>query len=227
MIRVLLADDESLIRAGIGAILSSAPEVTVVAEASDGHAAAELARRERPDVALLDIQMPGADGFTALDLVRRASPSTAVAMLTTFGTDDYVARALDGGANGFLLKAAPPRELVTGVRTLAGGGAFLSPKVTGRVIAGFRSRREFREGADDGRLLALSPRERQVLGLLGSGLSNAEIARSLHLAEDTVKTHVSAVFVRLGVRNRVQAALVAHDAGITRGRPPETGGSGH
>ncbi|MFE3459055.1 response regulator [Nocardiopsis aegyptia] len=217
MIRVLLADDESLIRAGIAAILSSDPGITVVAEASDGHGAADLAARERPDVALLDIQMPGADGFTALDLVRGASPSTAVAMLTTFGRDDYVARALDGGANGFLLKAAPPRELLTGVRAVAGGGAFLSPKVTGRVVAGFRARREFDREGGDGRLASLSPRELQVLGLLGAGATNAEIARGLHLAEDTVKTHVSAVFTRLGVRNRVQAAIIAHDAGLTGG----------
>jgi DNA-binding NarL/FixJ family response regulator len=217
VIRVLLADDESLIRAGIAAILSSDPGIAVVGEASDGHGAALLAARERPDVALLDIQMPGADGFTALDLVRAAAPSTAVAMLTTFGRDDYVARALDGGANGFLLKAAPPRELITGVRAVAGGGAFLSPKVTGRVVAGFRARREFDRGGAGGPLSSLSPRELQVLGLLGSGATNAEIARALHLAEDTVKTHVSAVFARLGVRNRVQAAIIAHDAGLTGG----------
>ncbi|MEU0241281.1 response regulator transcription factor [Nocardiopsis sp. NPDC006198] len=215
MIRVLLADDEPLIRAGIAAILSSDPGITVVAQARDGNEAVALARRERPDVALLDIQMPGADGFTAVEAIRRACPSTAIAMLTTFGQDDYVARALDGGANGFLLKAAPPRELITGVRTVAEGGAFLSPKVTGRVVAGFRSRRGFRAEAAEERLGALTPRERQVLALVGAGMSNAEVGRALHLAEDTVKTHVSAVLTRLGVRNRVQAALIAHDAGLT------------
>lgn len=215
MIRVLLADDEPLIRVGIRTILSSDPEITVVAEAGDGHEAADLAARQRPDVALLDIQMPGADGLTAIDLVRRASPATAVAMLTTFGTDEYVARALDGGASGFLLKAATPRELLTGVRAVAEGGAYLSPKVTRRVITGFRARREARTHPDHERVAALSPRERQVLALLGSGLSNAEIARELHLAEDTVKTHVSAVYARLGVSNRVQAAILAHDSGLT------------
>lgn len=218
MIRVLLADDEPLIRVGIRTILSSDPEITVVAEAGDGHEAAELAAGRRPDVALLDIQMPGADGLAAIDLLRRASPATAVAMLTTFGTDEYVARALDGGASGFLLKAATPRELLTGVRAVAEGGAYLSPKVTRRVITGFRARREARAHPDHERVAALSPRERQVLALLGSGASNAEIARELHLAEDTVKTHVSAVYVRLGVRNRVQAAIIAHDSGLTSER---------
>ncbi len=218
MIRVLLADDEPLIRVGIRTILSSDPEITVVAEAGDGHEAADLAARQRPDVALLDIQMPGADGLTAIDLVRRASPATAVAMLTTFGTDEYVTRALDGGASGFLLKAATPRELLTGVRAVAEGGAYLSPKVTRRVITGFRARREARAHPDHERVAALTPRERQVLALLGSGLSNAAIARELHLAEDTVKTHVSAVYARLGVSNRVQAAILAHDSGLTSGR---------
>lgn len=212
MIRVLLADDEALIRSGIAAILGSDPGITVVGEAADGREAAELAARERPDVALLDIQMPGVDGFAAIEAVRAASPATAVAMLTTFGRDEYVARALDGGANGFLLKASPPRELLAGVRTVAAGGAVLSPRVTGRVVEGFRRRRGAGAHA---RLDTLSPRERQVLALVGSGASNAEIARALHLAEDTVKSHVSAVLSRLGVRNRVQAAIIAHDAGLS------------
>ncbi|TDQ55178.1 response regulator [Actinorugispora endophytica] len=218
MIRVLLADDEPLMRVGIRTILSSDPGITVVAEASDGREAAELAGRHRPDVALLDIQMPGTDGFTAITLIRRASPATTVAMLTTFSRDEYVSRALDDGASGFLLKAAAPRELITGVRAVAEGGAFLSPKVTRRVITGFRNRRENRAHPAHERISALSPRERQVLALLGAGLSNAEIARELHLVEDTVKTHVSAVYARIGVKNRVQAAIIAHDTGLSADR---------
>jgi DNA-binding NarL/FixJ family response regulator len=214
-VRVLVADDEAMIRAGVRAILAADPGVEVVGEAADGRQAVELARRHRPDVALLDIRMPGADGMTALAELRAAVPDTAVIMLTTFGQDEYIARALDLGAAGFLLKASDPRELIAGVRAVAEGAACLSPLVARRVIG------ELRQGASGARVQrarelteALSGRERQVLGLLAAGWSNAEIARRLHLVEGTVKAYVSAVLQRLGARNRVQAAFIAFEAGL-------------
>lgn len=216
-IRVLVADDEPMIRAGVRAILASDPEIEVVAEASDGRQAIELTRRYRPDVALLDIRMPGLDGLAAAEELRHAAPQTAVVMLTTFGEEEYVARALAAGTNGFLLKAADPRELVAGVRAVAGGAAYLSPRVAKRVIAEFSADQLARSAtaATAGeRLGGLTDREREVLALLGSGLSNAEIGQRLFLAEGTVKSHVSAILTRLQLRNRVQAAILAYQAGL-------------
>lgn len=198
MIRVVLADDEALIRVGVRTILSADSGIEVAGEAGTGAELIELAAEQRPDVALVDIQMPGGDGLSAIAELRRVSPGTAVAMLTTFGEDGYVVRALSEGANGFLLKAGDPRELIAGVNAVAAGGACLSPKLA-------RRRR------------SLSPRERGVLALIGEGLSNAAIARRLHLAEDTVKTHVSSVLSRLGAENRVQAAIAAYQAGLVQG----------
>ncbi len=214
LLRVLIADDEAMIRGGVRAILASDPGMEVVAEAADGREAVELCRLHRPDVALLDIRMPGTDGLTALARIRAALPATGVIMLTTFGQDEYIARALDEGASGFLLKASDPRELIAGVHAVASGAACLSPRVARRVIG------ELREGAvSRGRraresVSALSDREREVLGLLGAGLSNGEIAGRLHLVEGTVKAYVSAVLSRLAVRNRVQAAIIAYEAGL-------------
>ncbi|RKN10080.1 response regulator [Streptomyces radicis] len=216
-LRVLIADDEPMIRVGVRGILASDDGVEVVAEAADGREAVELARAHRPDVALLDIRMPGTDGLTALDEIRAVVPDTAVIMLTTFGQDEYIARALDGGAAGFLLKASDPRELLAGVHAVAGGAACLSPRVARRVIselragAGVRGRRAMELTA------ALSDRERAVLAMMGEGLSNAEIARRLYLVEGTVKSYVSTVLSRLHVRNRVQAAIIAYEAGLVRG----------
>ncbi|MFE5921729.1 response regulator [Streptomyces sp. NPDC056468] len=216
MIRVLLADDEAMVRAGVRAILTSGGETEVVAEAGDGREAVELARAHRPDVALLDIRMPRLDGLAAAEEIVRSVPGTAVAMLTTFSEQAYVARALGGGATGFLLKSGDPYELIAGVRAVAGGAAFLSPKVARHVIDGLGGRdgRLGREAAARARVAELSPREREVLGLVGAGLSNPEIAARLHLVEGTVKAYVSAVLDRLGVRNRVQAAIVAYEAGL-------------
>ncbi|GAB3205268.1 response regulator [Marinactinospora thermotolerans] len=214
MIRVLLADDEAMIRAGVRAILSADPEIEVVAEAADGRAAVELARSHRPDVALLDIRMPRLDGLAAVAEMRRAAPATAVVILTTFGEDDYIARALGEGASGFLLKAGDPRELLAGVRAVAEGAAFLSPRVAQRVIAELGDGRMARGAEARRRAGELTERERDVLALLGEGLSNAEIGRRLHLVEGTVKSYVSAILGRLGVRNRVQAAIVAYEAGL-------------
>ncbi|GLY21390.1 response regulator transcription factor [Micromonospora sp. NBRC 101691] len=212
-ISVLLADDEAMIRAGVRAILATDPGIEVVAEAADGRAAVELARAHRPRVALLDIRMPRLDGLAAAAEIHRLVPGTAVAVLTTFGDDDHVARALGDGATGFLLKAGDPRELLTGVRAVADGGAYLSPRVARRVIELSGTRMARRPAARD-RAAVLTDRERDVLALVGAGLSNAEIARRLHLVEGTVKGYLSSVFIRLGVRNRVQAAILAYEAGL-------------
>ncbi|WP_433338707.1 response regulator [Spirillospora sp. CA-294931] len=214
MIRVLLADDEAMIRAGVRAILTADPGIEVVAEAGDGRAAVELALSHRPDVAVLDIRMPRMDGLAAAEELRRAVPDTAVAMLTTFGEDEYIERALAGGVSGFLLKSGDPHELIAGVRAVAEGAAFLSPKVAHRVITELSSGRMTRGTSARARTRALTPRETEVLALVGAGLSNQEIAARLHVVEGTVKAYVSAILARLEVRNRVQAAIVAYEAGL-------------
>ncbi|MFC8695576.1 response regulator [Streptomyces parvus] len=208
---MLIADDEAMVRAGVRAILARDPHVEVVAEASDGREAIALTRRYQPDVVLMDVQMPGLDGLTAAARLHRESATVGVIMLTTFGQDEYVTRALEEGADGFLLKADDPRELLNGVRAVGAGGAYLSPRVAGRVIAGMRAHR----AAHPHRSLdRLTEREREVLAGLGTGLSNAEIASRLHLVEGTVKAHVSAVLAKLGARNRVEAAIAAYEAGL-------------
>ncbi|MFI7616226.1 response regulator [Nonomuraea terrae] len=214
MIRILLADDETMMRAGVRAILSSDPALDVVAEAGDGKEAVDLAISHRPDVALLDIRMPRLDGLAAAAEIRRAAPATAVVMLTTFGEDDYIAKALDVGASGFLLKSGDPRELIAGIHAVADGAAYLSPKVARSVISRLQGGRMARGAVARDRIEGLTEREREVLALLGAGLSNAEIARELHIVEGTVKAYVSAILTRLDVRNRVQAAIIAHEAGL-------------
>jgi DNA-binding NarL/FixJ family response regulator len=214
MIRLLLADDEAMIRAGVKAILAADPGIEVVAEAANGREAVEQARSHRPDVALLDIRMPQLDGLAAAAEIRRAAPDTAIVMLTTFGEDDYIARALGEGASGFLLKSGDPRELIAGVHAVAAGAAYLSPQVAHRVISELRDGRMSRGAAARDRTDALTDREREVLALVGAGLSNAEIARRLFLVEGTVKSYVSTILTRLDVRNRVQAAIIAYEAGL-------------
>lgn len=214
VVRVLLVDDEAVIRAGVRAILAHDPGIEVVAEAADGREGVEAARAYRPDVALVDIRMPVMDGLDAAAEMRRASPGTGVVVLTTFGEEEYVVRALAEGADGFLLKTGDPRELVMGVRAVAEGGAFLSPRVARRVLAELERGRSARRVAAGARLGALTAREREVLALLGAGLSNQEIGRRLFLVEGTVKGHVSAILQRLGVRNRVEAAVLAHEADL-------------
>ncbi|MEV0263583.1 response regulator transcription factor [Streptomyces sp. NPDC050617] len=215
MIRVLIADDEPLIRAGIRMILTSADDIDVVAEAGDGRDAVELARAHRADVVLLDIQMPVMDGLTALAELRRSRPDARVLILTTFGEQENVLRALSGGSAGFLLKDSAPAELIGAVRAAAAGDAYLSPAATRHVVdslaAGDTGRRA--EAARN-RLATLTDREREVLALLAQGLSNAAAARRIHMSEATVKTYVSRILTKLECENRVQAALLARDAGL-------------
>ncbi|MFI5803931.1 response regulator [Streptomyces sp. NPDC051561] len=217
MIRVLLADDEAMIRAGVRAILGSADDIEVVAEAADGHEAVELAIKHRPDVCLLDIRMPRADGLRAAEELRRLLPGTAVMMLTTFSEDAYIASALGSGAAGFVLKSGDPRELIAGVQAVAEGGAYLSPTVARRVITHLGTGRLGKEASARARIEQLSAREREVLALVGAGLSNADIARQLHVVEGTVKAYVSQILARLDFRNRVQAAILAYEAGLVPG----------
>ncbi|WP_182873302.1 response regulator [Microbispora sp. H10670] len=219
MIRVLLADDEALIRAGIRSILGTAGDIDVTAEAADGREAVDLALRHRPDICLLDVRMPRLDGLGAAAELRRVLPEIAVVMLTTFNEDEYVTSALGSGASGFLLKSGDPRELIAGVRAVAAGGAYLSPAVTRQVIARLRTRPHGAPGTARDRLDELTEREREVLALVGAALSNAEIARRLHLVEGTVKGYVSQILTRLGLRNRVQAAILAYEAGLVPAAP--------
>ncbi|MFH9616517.1 response regulator [Streptomyces pratensis] len=223
MIRVLIADDEPMIRAGVRAVLASDPGMQVVAEAGDGHEAVELVRSHRPSVAVLDIRMPGMNGIDAAAEIRSAVPATGVVMLTTFGEDDYILRALGGGAAGFLIKSGEPEELITGVRAVADGAAYLSPKVAARVVAHLAATGAGalagRRSAARARVGSLTSREREVLTFLGCGLSNGQIARRLHVVEGTVKAHVSSILARLGVDNRAAAAVVAHEAGIVAPQP--------
>ncbi|OUC80197.1 response regulator [Streptosporangium minutum] len=223
MIRVLLADDETMIRAGVRAILAADPEIEVVAEAGDGREAIDLVLSHRPDVVLLDIRMPRMDGLSAVAELRRVAPGTAVVMLTTFGEDDYIARALGEGAGGFLLKSGDPRELLAGIHAVAEGAAYLSPRVAHRVITQLTGGRMTRAVAAREQVTALTPRERDVLALVGAGLSNGQIARRLYLVEGTVKAHVSAILTRIGARNRVQAAILAHEAGLLDSVEPPDG----
>ncbi|MFI0784185.1 response regulator [Streptomyces lydicus] len=213
-VTVLLADDETLLRAGVRAVLTAGPGIEVVAEAADGREAVDLALRHRPDVCLLDIRMPRLDGLGAAAELARVVPGTAVVMLTTFSEDAYIAEALGSGAAGFLLKSGDPRELIAGVRAVAEGGACLSPTVARHVLAHLGDGRLTRGADARARIAGLTGREREVLGLVGAGLSNAEIARRLSLVEGTVKGYVSAILAGLGVRNRVQAAILAHEAGL-------------
>ncbi|QNP65386.1 response regulator transcription factor [Streptomyces genisteinicus] len=219
MIRVLLADDEALLRAGVRAVLGSDPGIEVVAEAADGREAVALTLAHRPDVALLDVRMPRLDGLAAAEELRRAAPDTAVVMLTTFSEDEYIERALGCGAAGFLLKSGDPRELVSGVRAVTEGAAFLSPVIARRVIDRLGADRLARGAAARAALEPLTGREREVVALVGAGLSNAEIAARLHVVESTVKAHVSAVLGRSGLRNRVRLAVLAYEAGLVPDLP--------
>jgi DNA-binding NarL/FixJ family response regulator len=212
VIRVVLADDEAVVRIGVSAVLAAAGDVDIVAEAADGREAVDRVLAHRPDVAVLDVRMPVLDGLGAVEELRRAGSATGVLMLTTFADDTAVVRALGGGAAGFVLKTGDPQEIIAGVRAVAAGAAYLSPLITRRVLDGMPTAPG--AGAARTAVAALTDRERDVLRLLADGLSNAEIGARLHLVEGTVKIHVSALLARLGARNRVQAAVLAHRAGL-------------
>jgi DNA-binding NarL/FixJ family response regulator len=216
VIRVVIADDEPVVRVGVAAVLAAAGDVEVVGQAADGREAVELVRAHRPDVAVLDIRMPQLDGVEAAAELARMGLSVPVLVLTTFADDASITRALGGGAAGFVLKTGDPQELIAGVRAVASGAAYLSPLVTRRVLDGLPTTR--RAGDAHARATDLTGREREVLGLIGAGLSNAEIARRLHVVEGTVKIYVSTILATLGARNRVQAAVLAHEAGLI---PPD------
>ncbi|TCB98393.1 response regulator transcription factor [Micromonospora zingiberis] len=222
-LRVLLADDDSLIRTAINAILQPAADIDLIAEAADGRTAVDLAVRHRPDVALLDIQMPVLDGLAALREIRRLAPAVQVVVLTTFGQDDYVAQALASGAAGFLVKESAADELAYAIRAAAAGNAYLSPKITRQVLNRLPVVTA-RPEEDLAKVDMLSSRERDVLILLAQGLSNAEIGQHLFVSEGTVKTHVYRVFTKLGCDNRVQAAMLAQRAGLLEPPGTPTGG---
>jgi DNA-binding NarL/FixJ family response regulator len=215
-IKVLIADDQALVRGGLRKIVESEPDMRVVAEAEDGLDAVEAAARGRPDVAIIDIRMPRLDGIEATRrIVAGAGESVRVLILTTFGLDEYVYECLRAGASGFMLKDSPPEELVDAVRVVATGAALLDPAVTRSVIEEF-ARRAPREHVDSPRLAELTEREREVLKLLTCGRSNAEIAEDLVVSAATVKTHVAHVLMKLGVRDRVQAVIFAYEAGLVQ-----------
>jgi DNA-binding NarL/FixJ family response regulator len=214
VIRVLLVDDEELVRSGLRMILESAGDIEVVGEAADGGAAVEQVRRHRPDAVLMDIRMPAMDGLAATRELHALPDPPRVIMLTTFELDEYVHAALASGAVGFLLKDTPPRDLISAVRTVAEGNAMLAPTVTRRLIAEFAARGGGQAAAARKRLEALTGRELEVVVAVAQGLSNAEIGRRLFMSEATVKAHVSRVLSKLDLDNRVQAAILAHDAGL-------------
>jgi DNA-binding NarL/FixJ family response regulator len=223
-IRVIIVDDQAMVRAGFAALLSAQADIDVVGEAPDGRAGVEVARSTHPDVVLMDVRMPEMDGLAAareiLDPPVGVVHRPKVLMLTTFDVDDYVYEALRAGASGFLLKDAPPADLIGAVRVVAAGEALLAPSVTRRLIADFAAQRPAPRRAAALRLNGLTPRETEVLELIARGLSNQEIAGRLVLAEQTVKTHIGRVLAKLGLRDRAQAVIFAYEAGVVRPGDP-------
>ena len=214
MIRVLVADDEALVRSGLRMILEAAGDIAVAGEAADGAAAVAACTRLRPDVVLMDVRMPVLDGLSAAARIAHLPRPPSVVMLTTFDLDEHVHRALRAGAVGFLLKDTPPADLAAAVRTVADGNAMLAPTVTRRLITAFAETGPPPAERARERLAALTERERDVVRALAQGLSNADIGRALTLREATVKAHVSRALDKLGLDNRVQAAILAYEAGL-------------
>ena len=214
-VRVVLVDDEAMVRVGLRMVLTAEPDIEVVGEAADGGAAVEVVEAASPDVVLMDVRMPDVDGIEGARRVLARFPEVKVVVLTTFDEDEYVEAALRAGVSGFLLKVAPPERLIDAVRTVAAGGGLLDPGVTRRVIESFAAAPPLRTRRAE-RLDALTERERDVLRLIGRGLSNGEIAAQLYLGETTVKTHVSNVLAKLGLRDRVQAVVAAYETGHVR-----------
>ena len=215
MISVLIADDQAMVRAGFAALLGAEPDITVLGEAADGAQAIRAVRAVRPDVVLMDVRMPELDGLAAARalLADGAAHRPRIVMLTTFDVDDYVYEALRAGVSGFLLKDATPEALVEAVRVAAAGDALLAPSITRRMIERFAARRPATR-RDAQRLVGLTGRERDVLRLIARGLSNAEIAGDLVIAEETVKSHVGRLFTKLALRDRAQAVIFAYESGL-------------
>ncbi|MDQ0956445.1 DNA-binding NarL/FixJ family response regulator [Streptomyces sp. B4I13] len=212
-IRILIADDEALLRMAFSTVLETQPDMARVGEAVDGVQAIRLARELRPDVVLMDVRMPGTDGIEATRQVIRISPRSRVLILTTFDLDEYAFTALKAGASGFLLKNTRPEELLTAIRSVAAGDAVVSPRVTRRLLESLRPHIPDGSGTDrDERLSRLSAREREVLIKVGSGLSNTEIAATLYLAEATVKSHLGRILQKLELRDRIQAVIFAYES---------------
>ncbi len=216
MIRVLLADDQGLVRAGFRMILRAEPDIEVVGEAADGRVAVERARELQPDVVLMDIRMPGMDGIEATRRVTGLDPPARVLVLTTFDLDEYVYESLRAGASAFLLKDAPEQQLIAAVRVVADGGSLFSPSVTRRLIEQFARPAPPSPAA----IPELTPREQEVLRLVARGRSNAEIANELVVSEHTAKTHVASILQKLDLRNRVQAVVLAYETGLVRPGDP-------
>jgi len=215
-IRVLVVDDQELVRSGFCVILDTAEDITVVGEAANGEAALAAAVGCRPDVVLMDIRMPGMDGLEATRLLTGSAPAPRVVMLTTFDLDEYVYEALRAGASGFLLKDTPPEQLVGAIHVIAAGEALLSPSITRRVISEFVKGTGPKPQAQFPRLQDLTARELEVMKAIARGLSNAEIAKELFVSETTVKTHVARILMKLGLRDRVQAVVLAYEAGVVQ-----------
>jgi len=215
MTRLLIVDDEALVRAGLKMILESDDDLEVVAEAEDGADAAAMVKEHRPDVVLMDIRMPRLDGLAATRAVQALPDPPKIVVLTTFDLDDYVFRALQAGASGFLLKDTPPRELVQAIKVVAAGDAMLSPAVTRRLIGHFAADpRADRRRLAQARISKLTDREREVVVEIGRGLQNSDIGKTLFMSEATVKAHVSRALVKLDATNRVQVAILAYEAGL-------------
>lgn len=220
MIRVLIVDDEDLMRAGLVELISSDPSISVVGQSASGREAVQAAARLQPDVVLMDVRMPDLDGIAATEELARSAAQSKVLILTTFEDDDYIFRSLRAGASGFLLKRTRPEDLIAAIHTIAGGESLLSPSVTRRVIYRM-AQQPSPDLAGHDRIESLTSRERQVLQLMAKGLSNREIARSLFVEESTIRTHVKHVLMKLDLRDRVQAVIFAYETGLTR--PGERG----
>jgi DNA-binding NarL/FixJ family response regulator len=213
--RVLIADDDGLMRAGLVELLGADPDIQVIGQAATGRQAVEQTRRLAPDIVLMDVRMPDLDGIAATRELTRVAPRARVLILTTFEQDDYIFGALRAGASGFLLKRARPEDLIAAVHTIAAGEALLSPSVTRRVIDRM-AQQPTPELADQAKFDALTPRERGVLELIARGLSNREIAAALAVEESTIRTHVKRILMKLGLRDRVQAVIFAYETGLNR-----------
>ena len=221
-VRVLLVDDDDLMRAGLKAVLSSDDGIDVVGEAANGRAAIASVRAHRPDLVLMDVRMPDLDGIAATREILAGSAETKIVILTTFEDDDYIFSALNAGASGFLLKRTSPEELLSAVHTVAAGDSLLSPSVTRTVIERM-AHQPTPDLAGGGRLDELTPREREVLALIARGLSNTEIAGQLVIEESTVKTHVKRILMKLRLRDRIQAVIFAYETGLTQPGPKPSG----